>query len=68
MRRTESRGSPTGPDQRLREVAEILAGAVIRLRLRAALPDSIQNAGKTLDSPPNCLEVPSETRLSVHGS
>jgi hypothetical protein len=53
-------------DQRLREMAEILAAAVIRLRLRAALPGEGAGAGKPPDSSPNCLEVPQETVLSVH--
>jgi hypothetical protein len=54
------------PEQRRREVASILAGSVIRLRLRAALPGATPDAAKAQESVPNCLEVPSETRLSVH--
>ena len=38
MKRTDKLAGCLTPDQRLREVAELLAGAVIRLRLRAALP------------------------------
>jgi hypothetical protein len=54
------------PDQRLREVAGILAGAVVRLRLRAALPGGDAGAEKPPESVSNCLEVPSESMLSVH--
>jgi hypothetical protein len=50
------------PERRCAEVAEILARAIVRLRIRAALP-SPENP---LDSAPNCLEVSRETRLSVH--
>jgi hypothetical protein len=54
------------PDERLREAAAILATGVLRLRQRAALP-----AGKdhenSANRPPEGLEVPAETRLSVLG-
>jgi hypothetical protein len=56
-------------DERLREVARILAAGVFRLRNRAALPPATTRLADTqilLESSPNCLEVPSETRLSVH--
>jgi hypothetical protein len=39
-------------DERLREVAGILAAGILRLHSRAALQD--------------CLEVPTETVLTVH--
>jgi hypothetical protein len=56
-------------DQRLREIVRILAAGVLRLRARAALPPAAaQLAGPQIvpESEPNCLEVPSETVLSVH--
>jgi hypothetical protein len=56
-------------DERLREVARILAAGVLRLHARAALPPAPAQLPGTqilLESSPNCLEVPSETRLSVH--
>lgn len=49
------------PDDRRREVAAILATAILRLRNRAALPPA-----KPPDSSPAGLEVSPETRLSVH--
>ncbi len=57
------------PDERLREVAAILAGGIVRLRLRAALPGTggdEPGAEKPLENEPNCLEVGPEVRLSVH--
>lgn len=52
-------------DQRLREVASILAIGVLRLRQRAALPtDDTQK--KPAESFAAGLEVPDETVLSVH--
>ena len=57
------------PDQRLAEVASILAVGVLRLHMRAAIPEddeqlpALGNLGKS-DSPG--LEVPGETVLSVH--
>jgi hypothetical protein len=54
------------PDQRLREVAEILATAVLRLRVRAALPALVPDAEKPAESTANCLAVRPEMRLSVH--
>jgi hypothetical protein len=54
------------PEQRRAEVAEILAAAVLRLRLRVALPGADTVAEKSPKSVPNCLEVPFATRLSVH--
>ena len=56
-------------EQRSREVAAILAAGVLRLRSRAALPTvSRSDAGpeNLPDSVPNCLEVSSQTVLSVH--
>ena len=65
MRRSDSGISQTVHDHRLREVAEILAAAIVRLRLRAALPDGFPGSAKSLNSSVNCLEVVGETRLSV---
>jgi hypothetical protein len=58
--------NPMTPDQRRQELAEILAAAIVRLRLRAALPDPVPGAEKHPETVANCLEVPSERRLSVH--
>jgi hypothetical protein len=54
------------PDRRRQELAEIFAAAIVRLHLHAALPDLGLGAEKPPESVSNCLEVPSETRLSVH--
>jgi hypothetical protein len=57
------------PDQRLAEVASILAAGVLRLHSRVAIADDAEqhsapgNLGKS-DSPG--LAVPDETVLSVH--
>ena len=52
------------PDERFREVATILAAGVRRLRERAALATEVDQ--KNLPkSPPDGLELPAETRLSV---
>jgi hypothetical protein len=56
-------------EQRLREVARILAAGILRLRARAALPPSSEHLpGLQIppESGPNCLELPPETGLSVH--
>ncbi|MBU4273312.1 MAG: hypothetical protein KKA28_15750 [Planctomycetes bacterium] len=52
------------PEERLREVAAILATGVLRLRQRAALPPdkNLEISGKM---PPEGLELSGETRLSV---
>jgi hypothetical protein len=54
------------PQQRLAEVSEILANAIVRLRLRAALPGADSDQGKSQDSSANCLDAPPKTVLSVH--
>jgi len=57
--------APITPDERLREVASILAAGVLRLRQRVALPTD--DAQKNLaEMPVAGLEVPDETVLSVH--
>jgi hypothetical protein len=56
-------------DERLREIASILAAGILRLRTRAALPaDPASHSGpkNTRESGQACLEVPAETVLSVH--
>jgi len=53
------------PDERLREVASILAIGVLRLRQRAALPTD-DAPKKPAELPAAGLEVPDETALSVH--
>jgi hypothetical protein len=60
--------SAVAEDDRLREIARILAGGVLRLRARVALPPAVQLPAPQilLESGPNCLEVPPETVLSVH--
>ena len=52
------------PDERLRQVAAILATGILRLRQRAALlsekpPEILENSAS------NRLAIPPETRLSV---
>jgi hypothetical protein len=58
--------TPMTPEQRLQELAEILAAAIVRLRLRAALPDRVPGAEKPPESVANCLKVPRQTVLNVH--
>lgn len=54
-------------DDRLREVATILAASILRLRARVALPTEKDADSKNLPkSDQNSLEVPGETVLSVH--
>lgn len=55
-------------DERLREVAAILAAGILRLRSRAALPDLGKHSGpkNPPESGQDCLEVSGETVLSVH--
>lgn len=52
------------PDARLREMATILATAVLRLRQRAALPTEKQPENQE-NYRPDGLAIPWETRLSV---
>jgi hypothetical protein len=54
------------PEQRRAELAEILGAAILRLRLRVALPGGCADAEKPLESSPNCLDASPETVLSVH--
>ena len=56
--------TPLSPDERLREVAAILATGILRLHQRAALPsEKLPENLETLV--PNGLAIPPETRLSV---
>ena len=61
--------SPLMPDDRRSELARILAGGMLRLHARAALPDEVKGlcAKEYLpDSAPERLEVPGQTVLTVH--
>ena len=63
----EQLATPT-PEQRFCAVAGILAGAVPRLRARAALPPSAEELSAPrilLENAANPLDVTPETRLSV---
>lgn len=52
------------PDDRLREVASLLASGILRLQRRFALPG--KESPQTVDKlSADGLEVPAETRLSV---
>ena len=56
-------------DERLREIAAILAAGILRLRSRAALLADSGRATSRENSPDcgqDCLEVSTETVLSVH--
>jgi hypothetical protein len=56
-------------DERLREVAAILAAGILRLRSRAALPtdpDQVSGPKNLQESGQDCLEVSGETVLTVH--
>jgi hypothetical protein len=55
-------------EERRGQIAAILAAAIVRLRLRAALPGPDISPQGSSESVPNCLEVSRQTRLSVHGS
>jgi hypothetical protein len=65
MNRSIDDGALTA-EQRLTAIARILAGALLHLRDRAALPSGAQPGLKIpLDSVPISLEVPDQSRLSV---
>jgi hypothetical protein len=55
-------------DQRLTAIARILAGALLRLRDRAALPALSVEEKIPPKSALNCLEVSGQSRLSVQTS
>jgi hypothetical protein len=55
--------------ERFDELAAILAIGILRLRFRAALSPTADEAPaseKPQKSSPNCLELPGDPRLSVH--
>jgi hypothetical protein len=52
------------PDERMEEVASLLATGILRLRRRSALP-AASDLKILPESLPDGLEVPVETRLSV---
>ena len=55
------------PDDRLREVAAVLARGLVRLHDRPGPGDAVEQpaAKNPPDSSPNCLELPAGTVLSV---
>ncbi len=55
------------PDERLRQLAKLLAGGVLRLLARDGA-DTHPAAEKPQNSGQNSLEVPVETRLTVQSS
>ena len=65
MRSIEEPASLTS-DERLSEVASILAEGILRLHARAALSGDSPIPKILPDSGPSCLEVPADTVLSVH--
>ena len=56
--------TPLSPEERLREVAAMLATGVLRLRQRAALPAD-KNLEISEKMQPEGLELSGKTRLSV---
>ena len=65
MRPIDDRGVLT-PDQRLAEVASILAVGILRLHTRAAIPVGDPGQEDLAESGRDRLELPSKTVLSVH--
>lgn len=57
------------PNERRAELAAIFAAGILRLRVRAAVPDDTSSPQVSPDSADERFEVPAETVLSVvHGS
>src|SRR5438552_15135892 len=58
------------PEQRFRELAGLLARALLRLprRIVSAKPAKDSDSEKPPESGPSSLAIPGETRLSVHTS
>lgn len=54
------------PEDRVAEIAAILAAGVLRLRARSALIAENSDVSDPADSGRNCLEVCRETRLHEH--
>jgi hypothetical protein len=68
MRPFDDDAAPT-PEERIHELAGILAAGILRLHERAALPTRDANAAPPEDLEVTAdpwLEVPGRTRLSVH--
>jgi hypothetical protein len=69
--RSRDRSAPTTANQRVQEVASILARGLLRLHTRDALASSV-DPHLTAENPPkssqDCLEVPGTTVLSGHPS
>ena len=60
---------PSSDDERRREIASLLAAAILRLRSRAALPvtpTGSRHPENLPNSSVNCLELSERKRLSVH--
>jgi len=53
-------------DQRIIELATILAGGIVRLHVRSALNVDVVSPEISRKSAASCLELPEETVLSVH--
>jgi hypothetical protein len=54
------------PEQRVEEIAAILAAGLLRLRQRVAVPAPCPPSEISADSAQNCLDDSSETRLHGH--
>ena len=68
MHRNHDEDDPLTPDERLYEIARILAGGILRLRARVALhaaPAQLPGP-QILESGPNSLAGAGDARLSVH--
>jgi hypothetical protein len=65
MRNSKASTGSISPEQRRAELAEILAGAIVRLRGRAALPSAASEGQKSVEFSVNCLERGGAPRLSV---
>jgi hypothetical protein len=68
MLRDPEEASALTPDQRMGAVARILAGAVLRLRARAALPSATELPAPRilLENAANPLELSGQAPLNVH--
>jgi hypothetical protein len=60
--RTAADSSALSPNERRHDLAALLAGAVLRLHARAAIPAPENHSNSDQD----CLELPADPRLSVH--
>ena len=68
MRRHDDEASAMTPADRLRALGRVLATGFLRLDAGVGLPPAGGDPGPKIlpDSAANCLELPVETRLSVH--